>query len=123
MFYRELPPPEHLRHVVLSFWEFAVPGTAQPFQQEIFPDGCVSVVCVRNVRDGVHIVGLSGLHLETVAKPMTPGDIVWGMRISPAALATVLGADPKAMINRSLFGEEANPALLGGLADDMAAVT
>ncbi|MEO5858054.1 MAG: AraC family transcriptional regulator [Pyrinomonadaceae bacterium] len=122
MYYRELEAPQYLRNLVLSFWEFAVPETVPPFQQEIFPDGCVSVICVRNQRAGVHVVGLSGLHLQTVSKPMTPGDSVWGMRISPAALLSVLGEDPKKMIDTSFFGADANPALLAGLAEEMAAV-
>src|SRR6476661_1626343 len=121
MFYRELVPPESLRRVVLSFWEFAVPNSARAYQQEIFPDGCVSVVYIRNVAGGVHVAGLSGLYLESIAKPMTPGDIVWGMRLSPAALSAVLGKDPRVMIGKSLFDAEAYPGLIGGLTGEMMA--
>lgn len=78
------------------------------------------MICVRNVKNGVRVVGLSGLHLETIAKPMTAGDSVWVMRISPAALVSILGEDPKKMIDTSFFGADANPALLGGLAEELA---
>jgi AraC-like DNA-binding protein len=122
MFYRELVPPEGLQRVVLSFWEFAVPETSQPTGQEIFPDGCVSVIYVRQPAGGVHVVGLSGLYTRTVVQPMNPGDVVWGMRVSPAALAAVLSDDPASMVDRSLYGAEANPTLLTGLAEELSSI-
>lgn len=121
MHYREIEPPEELQQITLSFWEFFVPEhTASPIYHEIFSDGCVSVFYVRNVRREVHTIGLSGLYLETVNKPLSAGDTIWGMRISPAALSAVLGTDPQAMLGTSVFGSDSNPKLLAGLERELA---
>lgn len=99
MFYREAAPTEELAPFILSFWEFSVPGDGrQAIDHEIFPDGCVSLFYFRNAVRGGHHVGITGLHLESVTKPVSAGDTLWGMRIAPAACAGVLRRDPANLI-------------------------
>ncbi len=122
MYYREIEPSQDLRDTIVSFWEFAVPvGSPSPIAHEIMPDGCVSLFYIRNLDRGVHIAGLSGLYLEAVTKPVGAGDIFWGMRISPAALADVLGGDSRALFQKSYFGPGPFPHLLDGTAEELAA--
>jgi AraC-like DNA-binding protein len=94
MFYREIPPAADFSNLVLSFWEFAVsknlPGRVQ---HEIFPDGCVSVIYHRNEELNVCDFILSRLNLESIKVPVYPGDVFWGMRISPAAASSIFGLD------------------------------
>ncbi|MFZ1701949.1 MAG: AraC family transcriptional regulator [Pyrinomonadaceae bacterium] len=123
MHYREITPPDDLRHMILSFWEFSISNDAlSPIAHEIFPDGCASVFYIRNLRRGMHIVGLSGLYLETVTKPMSAGDAVWGVRISPAALSVITGTDARRMLGANFLGPEDLPHLLAGLVEDLSAV-
>lgn len=121
MFYREANPSSDLSHVVLSFWEFAVPwDVVSPYPHEIFPDGCASLFYYRNLRRGLHVVGVSGLHLETITKPVSAGDTFWGLRIAPAACRGVLRIDPATLIQERVFGEKEFPHLIAGLADTLA---
>jgi AraC-like DNA-binding protein len=95
LFYRELAPPPDLSHLVLSFWEFtASSGNAGPMDHEIFPDGCISLFHYRNVRTGAAGLATNMLHARSVIYPVFDGDIFWGLRLSPAASARILGADP-----------------------------
>lgn len=119
MFYRELFPPDRLRRVIVGFWEFVVPAVAPSGEHEVFPDGCLSVIFVRNLISGVERVGLVGPQTQTVTQPALAGDRVWGMRISPAALAKVLGTDPRSLIDKRVYGSEGCPALLDGLAETL----
>ena len=75
MFYREAAPSEDLEPYILSFWELAVPSDSrdQP-AYEIFPDGCSSLFYIRNSDRGVSLVGISGLMLETITRPVFAGD-------------------------------------------------
>ena len=95
LFYRELAPPEELSHLVLSFWEFtAKSGNAEPILHEIFPDGCISLTYRRNEKFGINGFGTNFLNTRSIVHPVFDGDIFWGARLSPAACARVLGADP-----------------------------
>ena len=74
--YREIPPPEDLGHLVLSFWEFTVDAEAGgPIGHEIFPDGCISLLYRRNER--LRFAGLitTELHTRSVTVPVYGGDI------------------------------------------------
>ena len=95
MFYREAAPSEDLEPYILSFWELAVPSDSrdQP-AYEIFPDGCSSLFYIRNSDRGVSLVGISGLMLETITRPVFAGDTFRGMRLSPAACSALLRVDP-----------------------------
>ena len=95
MSYREAKPTEDVSHLVLSFWEFAVSdGDFPPIQHEIFPDGCVSLFYHRNENFKIQRLFFSGLNLETIITPVFANDIYWGMRISPAACASILRENP-----------------------------
>ncbi|MEP6944741.1 MAG: AraC family transcriptional regulator [Acidobacteriota bacterium] len=114
MRYRETVPADDLRDHILSFWEFAVPADAPELVDfEIFPDGCVSLFHFRNRRDGIDTIGLTGLNLSTVAKRVSPGDEIRGVRFSPAALAGMLGRDPKYLVDGNGSGCEDLPGILG----------
>jgi AraC-like DNA-binding protein len=120
MFYREIPPSDDLRHLILSFWEFRVPVDAQsPIEHEIFPDGCVSLYYYRNLGRGLQVVGVSGLNFETITRPVSAGDVFWGMRISPAACRAVLQADPAVMPQELASGEKGFPHLTSGLSESL----
>jgi AraC-like DNA-binding protein len=96
LFYRECPPPPGLRHLVLSFWEFAVRAGAGefPVMHEIFPDGCISLVYRRNDKLNIRGFSVSELHARSIVFPVFDGDIFRGARLSPAACAGLLGCDP-----------------------------
>lgn len=98
LFYRELAPPPALSHLVFSFWEFAVRSDqAAPIAHEIFPDGCISIAYRRNERLGTVGLATTGLNVRTIEVPVFGGDIFWGIRLSPAACARILGSDPARM--------------------------
>ena len=99
LFYRECPPPPEVRHLVLSFWEFAVRAGARksPIMHEIFPDGCISLVYRRNDALNIRGFSVSELHPRSIVFPVFNGDIFWGARLSPAACAGLLGCDPAAV--------------------------
>lgn len=96
LFYRECPPPPGLRHLVLSFWEFAVRAGVgnTPIMHEIFPDGCISLVYRRNDALNIRGFSVSELNPRSIVFPVFNGDIFWGARLSPAACALLLGCDP-----------------------------
>ena len=84
--YREIAPSSELDPYILSFWAFEAPtDLPDQVEQEIFPDGCSSLIYWRNLERGIHLTGISGLQLETIKRPICGGDVFWGMRLSPAA--------------------------------------
>lgn len=99
LFYRECRPPPEVRHLVLSFWEFAVRGGARksPVMHEIFPDGCISLVYRRNDALNIRGFSVSELNPRSIVFPVFNGDIFWGARLSPASCAGLLGCDPAAV--------------------------
>jgi AraC-like DNA-binding protein len=114
LFYRECPPPPELRHLVLSFWEFAVragPGNA-PVMHEIFPDGCISLVYRRNDALNIRGFSVSELHPRSRVLPVFDGDVFWGARLSPAACARVLGCDPAVVEIRQCRAEDGEFGIL-----------
>lgn len=120
MLYRERSPAEDLKPFVLSFWEFAMLDDApSPVSHEIFPDGCVSLFYIRNLKRNIHFAGLSGLYIASVTKPVSAGDTIWGARFSPAACSLFLRSPAKMMAGRSTFDEYEFPHLLTGLADKL----
>lgn len=122
MFYREIAPSDDLKPFVLSFWEFTVPTEApSPIEHEIFPDGCISLFYIRNLSRDLHRVGISGLQLETIMKPVSAGDTFWGMRISPAACSAILKIDPGKMLRVSVAGAAECPHLTNRLTEKLAA--
>lgn len=95
MLYRESAPTSEISHLVLSFWEFAVAGeTLEPTTHEVFPDGCVSLVYRRNRNLDINTLFIHGLTLETIKTQVFAGDFFWGMKLSPAACAKILRANP-----------------------------
>lgn len=65
-----------------------------PMTHEIFPDGCISLTYRRNKRFGINGFGTNFLNTRSIVYQVFDGDIFWGARLSPAACARVLGADP-----------------------------
>lgn len=110
-----MPPPADLEHLILSFWEFTVDGDGSaPFGHEIFPDGCISLFYLRNRRLGYAGFATSALHTRSITVPVYGGHIFWGMRLSPAAAARVLGADPAANSMHFWNGVELEHGLFDG---------
>lgn len=91
--YSERSASPLLEHQVLSYWELGVRG-AEPFVHRVFPDGCVGLVYQRNEHSGTSSVRIGGGRLHALTVPMHGGDRYWGVRLSPAACALWLGADP-----------------------------
>jgi len=116
LFYREAAPKPELSHLVLSFWEFTVAdGNFASIQHEVFPDGCVSLFYYRNENFNLKQLILTGLNLESVVAPVFPTDIYWAMRISPAACANLLRADPTNFVGKRSVEIEKFPHLTDGL--------
>ncbi|HEY8563191.1 MAG TPA: AraC family transcriptional regulator [Pyrinomonadaceae bacterium] len=120
MSYREAAASEDVAPLVFSFWEFATAredfGT---IAHEIFPDGCVSMIYHRNEKFNLRRIIFSGLNLETVTAPVFPGDLYWGMRIAPAACATVLRENPANFRDLRMMEGEMLPHLTGGLSEKL----
>jgi AraC-like DNA-binding protein len=120
MFYSEAAPAVEISHVVFSFWEFTVGGETQaPAQHEIFPDGCVSLFYHRNENLNIRKISLSGLQSESIKVPVFPGDIFWGMRISPAACGRVLRSTPTGFLTRNLYEAKEFPHLTENLLEKL----
>ena len=122
MFYREAAPSYDLESYILSFWELAVPVDSpdQP-AYEIFPDGCSSLFYIRNVDRRISLVGISGLMLETITRPVFAGDTFWGMRLSPAACSALLRVDPAKFLRVQMpISASDLPHLAEGLLDQIA---
>lgn len=115
--YREIAPTARLEPYILSFWEFAVGselGASIDF--ETFPDGCSSLFYYRNPARNINVIGITGLNLETVKRPVFARDRFWGMRISPASCSAILQTDPAALVRfDGLKNESDFPQLVGGL--------
>lgn len=120
MFYRETAPSGDVSPLILSFWEFVVSGEAPvPVQHEIFPDGCVSLFYHRNPHFNISRLAFSGLYLESIVAPVFPGDVFWGMRISPAACAVVLRDNPVNFRAKRMAEAEDFPHLTGGILEKL----
>jgi AraC-like DNA-binding protein len=116
-FYREQSPSIDLQHLVLSFWEFTVRlAHLEPVDHEIFPDGCISLIYRRNANQGWSGFATNSLHRRSIVVPVFDGDIFWGVRLSPAAAATILKRDP-ARVEKHLWKEEAGVLAQYGMFD------
>ncbi len=120
MAYREAAPSAAVSQLVFSFWEFtAANEDFDTIQHEIFPDGCVSLFYHRNDNFKIKRMFFSGLNLESVIAPIFPGDIYWGMRISPAACANVLKTNPASFRAIKMAEAEKFSHLTGGLLEKL----
>jgi AraC-like DNA-binding protein len=116
MSYREAAAGEDVAPLVFSFWEFtAANKDFGSIEHEIFPDGCISMFYHRNEKFNLRRIIFNGLNLESIIAPVFPGDIYWGMRISPAACANVLQTNPINFRDVRMTEAEKFPHLTGGL--------
>jgi AraC-like DNA-binding protein len=103
MFYREIPAPQEISHLVLSFWEFLIQGeNHEPIVHEVFPDGCISLVYKRNKIFGIDGLFSHGLSLKIFKTEVQAGDVFWGIRFMPSACAKILRLDPAQVESRPL---------------------
>ncbi len=120
MSYREAAPSADVSHLVFSFWEFM---TAKEdfgsIEHEIFPDGCISLYYHRNEKFNLRRLAFSGLFLESVTTTVFPGDVFWGMRISPASCANVLRVNPANFRTVKMTEAEKFPHLTEGLLEKL----
>jgi AraC-like DNA-binding protein len=120
MSYRETAPSTDVSHLVFSFWEFTTAGEDfGSIEHEIFPDGCISMFYHRNEKFDLRRIIFNGLNLESITAPVFPADTYWGMRISPAACANVLQADPVNFRDVRMTEAEKFPHLTGGLLEKL----
>lgn len=120
MSYSEIAPSEDVSHLVFSFWEFTTSSADfGSIQHEIFPDGCISLFYHRNEKFGLRKLIFTGLNLESITAPVFPTDIYWGMRISPAACANVLEANPANFREVRMMESKRFPHLTDGLLEKL----
>jgi AraC-like DNA-binding protein len=120
MSYRETAPSADVSHLVFSFWEFTTADEDfGSIEHEIFPDGCISMFYHRNEKFDLRRIVFNGLNLESITAPVFPTDTYWGMRISPAACANVLQADPVNFRNVRMTEAEKFPHLTGGILEKL----
>ncbi|MES2125425.1 MAG: AraC family transcriptional regulator [Gemmatimonadota bacterium] len=113
--YAERRPSDALLPWFITWWEFTVRDGAPPLHH-VPPDGCTSImVAVAGPMAGAVIV--TGPWLEPLAVPVTPGTRFIGTRIRPGSARSVLGVDPRELVNRSSPAEP----MLGPLAERLAA--
>jgi AraC-like DNA-binding protein len=121
MFYREIAPPKEISHLVLSFWEFAVKSeNRQPIIHEVFPDGCISILYYRHQNLDVNTLFINALTLEIFKTEVYAGDIFWGMRLSPAACASVLRLNPAEVHPEAINDSEKFRHLTEGVLEKLA---
>ena len=120
MTYREAAPAEDVSRIVFSFWEFTTANEDfGSIQHEIFPDGCISLFYHRSEKFNLRRLALSGLSIESVTTTVFPGDIFWGMRISPAVSANLLKVNPADFRALRMVEAEKFPHLTGGLLEKL----
>lgn len=120
MSYREAAPGADVSRLVFSFWEFTTAGEDfGSIAHEIFPDGCISLYYHRNEKFDLRRLAFNGLSLESVTTTVFPGDIFWGMRISPASCANVLQTDPANFRAVKMTEADKFPHLTRGLLEKM----
>lgn len=99
MFYREESPSAETAHFVLSYWEFTVNGKmSAPIMHEVFPEGCVTILFLRNKLLSISEVIVSAINPKSIYVPMQTGDVMYGMRILPEAGAAFFGSNPVKII-------------------------
>jgi AraC-like DNA-binding protein len=128
MTYSELPAPRDLAHVVMSYWELTViPDVTGPVVHEVFPDGCVTLACLRQRQTLPPLLRVVGPRLKPLRTELQAGDVWWGARLSPAAAHLVLGCAPATLFGHNLPGAFVVPQLAQwmeqriGKAEDFAA--
>ena len=122
MFYREIAPPKEISHLVLSFWEFAVKSeNRQPIIHEVFPDGCISILYYRHQNLDVNTLFTNALTLEIFKTEVYAGDIFWGMRLSPAACASILRLNPAEVQPESINDSKKFAHLTKGILEKLVA--
>jgi AraC-like DNA-binding protein len=121
--YRELPPAPGLAPLVAFFWELVVPADGlHPVIHHVLPDGLAALVYLRRPPPSLSWLRVLGPRMETFPAPLHPGDVYWGLRLQPAAVAAVLGG-AGALYGGNLDCAQVNAALfarLKGPLDDTA---
>ena len=114
--YNEVVPSSAVDHLATSFFEFSITGESKsPIPHEVFPDGCVSLLYRRNELLELTLLLIKGLSLESFHTDVFPGDILWGVRLSPAACAAVLRREPNSLTSQPLLDQTTLPHLTANL--------
>ncbi len=121
LFYRESNPSADISHLVFSFWEFRTGEFEGVYQHEVFPDGCVSLFYRRSSRPELSTLAFNGLHLEAITAPVLKNELFWGMRVSPAACARLVSADPQMFRRNRTIRADVFPHLTSNLFDRISA--
>jgi AraC-like DNA-binding protein len=88
--YAERPPVAAIAQWVLSLWSFqsdTTPPADEPYT--VWPDGCASVALARDA-EGARCLAI-GPRLTAMRPPIAAGLRLWGFRLWPDAIASVLG--------------------------------
>lgn len=92
--YRELRPPDALRPALSCLWVRVVPpGAARAVP--VLPDACTDLIW----RPGAGVF-VAGPDNRPVLSPVTPGDVVVGVRFRPGAGGPALGMPLSALLNQ-----------------------
>lgn len=103
--YEEARPPSDISHLAFCFFEFSVLGKGcDLIPHEIQPDGFISVLIRKKIKPASPpILLIRGLSLDTFTASVSPGDVHWGFRVSPAANRLVFRCDPNKIPTQPLI--------------------
>jgi AraC-like DNA-binding protein len=98
--YREFAPPDALAAYVMCAWEQRIGDAPEPYEQPVFPDGCVDLVA--DDRGGF----VAGPATGPAIAALPPGSLTVGLRLRPGAAAAVLGASVHDLVDQSVPFDE-----------------
>jgi AraC-like DNA-binding protein len=98
--YREWPAPGELVQVVTCLWR---DEARESREQRVLPDGCVDLIWM----DGA--VHVAGPDTHAFLTPMTPGQVITGVRFRPGAAPGVLGVPAWVLRDRRVRLDELWP--------------
>jgi AraC-like DNA-binding protein len=118
--YNEILPSEEISHLAFCLFEFKIEGDfPAPIPHEVFPDGCISLMYRHNERLNLKLLLLKGLSLETFHTEVFAGDILWGVKFSPALCEKILRCDPKDIPTQPILDDRLLPHLTTNLSDKL----
>ncbi len=88
--YAETLPDPRLDEHVLTYWSLTVDAGATDPVHHVWPDGCLSLACVRGAPGGTVV---TGPRTEPLRHPVRAGALYWGVRFRPDAGAPLLALD------------------------------
>jgi AraC-like DNA-binding protein len=98
--YREFVPPAAVAAYVTCVWEQRIGDLDRPYEQPVFPDGCIDLVA--------HDVGgfIAGPATAPTVAALPAGSVTVGVRLRPGAAPAVLGVSAHELVDQNVPFDE-----------------